>query len=96
MSLVQIPINCDDLFNDGNDRPVGGHTRQVRLLPTPMGNRPCLWISPYFVMQALDGVEEPCRVCVILLSKGPPKPDVVLITIPQKVIEKFPLVPVEW
>ena len=83
-----------------SDVPKHGERRLVKLLPTPFGSRPAIWTSPYKVQEVFEigGAPEAARVCVLLLSPGSPgeKPDVVVVTIPDAAIYKFPLVPVEW
>jgi hypothetical protein len=98
-SSVSIPLSIDETLGDflkASDKPVLGEKRLVRLLPTPFGSREAIWISPYEFMENFEAGPERARVCIVLISKGPPKPDVACIIIPSAAIEKFPLVPVEW
>lgn len=98
-NAVEIPLIVSDEIMKASDNPILGDRRLVRLLPTPFGSRPSIWISPYTSMEICDpktGIAEKVRKCIVLISKGPPHPDVAVLTIPVNVIEKFPLVPVEW
>lgn len=79
-----------------DEKPVHGNRRLVRLIPTPLGSRPAIWVSPYLVQEQFEDGVHIARKVIVLLSKGPPKPDVAVITIPDAAISKFPLVPVEW
>jgi len=44
----------------------------------------------------MDGPLEPIVKCLLLVSKGPPKPDVVCISIRPDDLIKFPMAPIEW
>jgi hypothetical protein len=83
-----------------SDRPVIGQQRLVRFLPVPGTEKlfPCIWMSPYHMYEHLENGEplEQLVRCVVLISKGPPKPDVVIISIRPDDLEKFPRAPVEW
>lgn len=84
-----------------SDRPVMGKQRLVRFLPAVPGMKerfPCIWTSPYTVKGPLekDGPLEPLHVCLILISKGPPKPEIVGIHIRAEDLDKFEMAPVEW
>jgi len=86
-------------FAKPSDRPVGGEQRLVRYLPCGLPGTeamllPCIWISGYEVFD--EDLKEKVRICILLLEKGPPKPDIVAVRIPSKAIEKFPMAPVEW
>jgi hypothetical protein len=98
--VAEIPITISDEIARPCDVPKRGERRLVRLLPTPFGSRPAIWTSPYKVPTILQEGQpaEPCRVCILLMSAGSPeaRPDVICVTIPDAVIAKFPLVPVEW
>ena len=98
--LVEVPVTVTSDVARPDDPPRHGSRRLVRLLPTPFGSRPAIWTSPYATMEVYRPGESPTRsrVCVVLLSPGEPgvKPDVVVVTIPEDAVEKFPLVPVEW
>jgi hypothetical protein len=80
--------------------PRTGERRLVRFLPTPMGSRPALWISPYYTMEIFQTgcPAERAKKCIVLLNPGSDteKPDTAVITIPADAIEKFPWIPVEW
>ena len=82
-----------------SDRPVMGKQRLVRFLSVmDTGLYPAIWISPYTVKEQIetDGPFVPVVRCVVLVSKGPPKPDIVVLTMRPEDIEKFPRAPVEW
>ncbi len=97
---IDIPITISGDIARPCDIPKKGERRLVKLLPTPFGSRPAIWTSPYkFMMSTQEGSPaEPCRNCILLMSTGSPteRPDVILITIPDAAIDKFPDVPVEW
>jgi len=96
---VEIPIILSGDLADlakPDTKPVLGDRRLVRLIPTPFGSRPAIWISPYAIKEQFEDGVHKARKIIVLLSKGPPKPDVAVITIPEAAIEKFPWVPVEW
>lgn len=88
-------IEIGSEFAKPSERPVTGDKRMVRYLPFPIGNfmLPAIWISPYVVMDPDIGR---AKVAILLLDKGPPKPDVVSVRIPEEAVEKFPYGPVEW
>ena len=98
--LVEVPVVVSSDVAKVGEPPRQGERRLVRLLPTPFGSRPAIWTSPYATKKVYLPGESPTRsrVCVVLLSPGEPgvKPDVVVVTIPEDAVEKFPLVPVEW
>jgi hypothetical protein len=83
-----------------SDRPVMGQQRLVRFLPVPGTKQlfPCIWMSTYRWKEQLEdnGPLEPIVKCLLLVSKGPPKPDVVCISIRPDDLVKFPQAPVEW
>lgn len=93
-------ISISDEIAKPCDVPRSGDRRLVRLLPTPFGSRPAIWTSPYEVMAVLGEGEPPerCRVCILLMSAGShaERPDVIVVTIPEAAIDKFPQVPVAW
>lgn len=101
--LIEIDIpnvqGMEDILKP-SDRPVMGKQRLVRFLPVPGTNQlfPCIWMSPYRIKEPLEigGPLEPLVRCLLLVSKGPPKPDSVCISIRPDDIGKFPLAPVEW
>jgi hypothetical protein len=86
-------------FAKPSDKLVTGDKRLVRWLPCGLpGTKgmllPSLWISPY---ERFDEDErQNMKFCILLLSKGPPKPETAGVWIPSDAIEKFPLGPVEW
>jgi hypothetical protein len=86
-------------FAKPSDRPVLGDKRLVRYLPVPLPGMsgmlmPCLWISEYEVFD--EDLKVKVKKCLVLMSKGPPHPEIVCVTIPSDAIEKFPTGPVEW
>ena len=86
-------------FAKPNDKPVFGDQRLVRYLPVPLPGLkgmmlPCVWMSDYDVFD--DDLKENVKVCLVLLSKGPPHPEVVCVRIPSAAVDKFPKGPVEW
>jgi hypothetical protein len=97
-NLIEIPISLDPSLTNVVKPGEGlrGDRRLVRFLPTPFGSREAIWISPYETIEHFENGPEKARKCIVLLSKGPPKPDIAVITIPSSAIDKFPLVPVEW
>ena len=102
-SLIEISMpavqGMEELLKP-SDRPVMGQQRLVRFLPVPGTEQlfPCIWMSPYRIYEPLENGEprEPLVRCIVLVSKGPPKPDVVVISIRPDDLEKFPKAPVEW
>ena len=102
-NLIVIPVpeiqGMDEILKP-NDRPVMGKQRLVHFLPVPGTDKlfPAIWISPYTIGQQMapGGPLEPTVQCLILISKGPPKPDVVCISIDPSALHKFPMAPVEW
>jgi hypothetical protein len=104
-NLIVIPIpavqGMDEILKPST-RPIMGEQRLVRFLPVPGTDKlfPAIWISPYTHYQQMDpllgGPAEPTVVCLVLISKGPPKPDVVCVSIDPAALHKFPMAPVEW
>ena len=102
-NLIEISIpavqGMEDILKP-SDRPVMGKQRLVRFLPVPGTNQvfPCIWMSPYRSREQLEtgGPTEPLVRCLLLVSKGPPKPDVVCVSMRPDDLEKFPVAPVEW
>jgi hypothetical protein len=95
---VEIPI-----ANLSGSRPEAtpnrGERRIVKLAETPFGWGHVIWTSPYTVDDPeLNAGHELrlCRVCVVLADKGPPKPEPVIMTIPVRILEKYPEDSVEW
>jgi hypothetical protein len=103
-SLIEISI--PDIQGMGeilkpSDHPVMGKQRLVRFLPAVPGMKelfPCIWMSPYRTREKLEanGPSELLVKCLILVSKGPPRPEIACISIRPDDLEKFPLAPVEW
>ena len=86
-------------FAKPSERAVVGDKRMVRHLPCGLPGTagmmlPCLWISPYEVFD--PDLKENVKICILLLTKGPPKPDIVAVRMAASAIEKFPMAPVEW
>jgi hypothetical protein len=86
-------------FATPSDRPIFGEKRLVRYLPVPLPGMngmlmPCIWMSDYVEMDA--DLNENVKVCLVLLGKGPPRPDVICVRIPATAVDKFPMGPVEW
>ena len=100
--VISIPdIQGMDEILKPSDRPVMGQQRLVRFLPAVPGMKelfPCIWMSPYHTREKLeaDGPSELLIKCLILVSKGPPRPEIACISIRPDDLEKFPLAPVEW
>lgn len=97
--VVPISVVPGSEFARPSDRPVFGDKRLVRHLPVPLpGTKglmlPCIWMSDYEVMDADIGAM--VKICIVLLGKGPPNPDVVCVRIPTDAVDKFPMLPVEW
>ena len=79
--------------------PHRGERRIVKLIETPLGWGHALWLSPYTVDDPdLNAGHELrlCRVCVVLVGKGPPKPEPVIMTVPVAILAKYPEDSVEW
>jgi hypothetical protein len=94
-----IKIEVVGEFAKPSDRPVVGEKRLVRYLPLGMPGTagmmlPSLWVSPYEVYD--EDLKENVKICILLLSKGPPKPEIAAVRVPSAAIEKFPMGPVEW
>jgi hypothetical protein len=102
-NLIEIAlpsIQMDEILKP-SDRPVVGNQRLVRFLPAIPGMNelfPCIWMSPYTTYELIDeqGTMAKLVTCLILISKGPPKPEVVPIRIQPEKLTLFPLMPVEW
>jgi hypothetical protein len=101
-NLIEIPIpeiqGMDEILKPSN-RPVMGEQRLVRFLPVPGTDKlfPAIWISPYTTRQEMvGGTWESTVWCLLLVSKGPPKPNTVCIAIDPAALHKFPMAPVEW
>lgn len=94
-----IKIEVIGEFAKPSDQPVAGNKRLVRHLPFGMPGTagmllPCIWTSPYEIYD--EDLKENVKVCILLLSKGPPRPEIVAVRIPTAAIEKFSMAPVEW
>jgi hypothetical protein len=79
--------------------PTRGERRIVKLVETPVGWGHAVWTSPYTVEDSdlnLDGSKVLCRVCVVLVGKGPPKPEPLIMTIPISYLLACPEDVVEW
>ena len=76
-----------------------GDRRIVKIVETPVGWGHAVWTSPYTVEDpdlALDGSKTLCKVCVVIVGKGPPKPEPVIMTIPVAYLEACAEDVVEW
>ena len=102
--LIEISIpdirGMDEILKP-SDHPVMGQQRLVRFLPAVSGMKevfPCIWMSPYRTREQLKAGDPPERVikCLILVSKGPPQPEIACISIRPEDLDKFPMAPVEW
>lgn len=96
---VPIEVVAGSEFVTASDKPVHGEKRLVRYIPVPLPGangilKPCIWMSPYVEFD--DDIKANVKVCLVLLSEGPPRPDVICVRIPADAIEKFPLAPVGW
>jgi hypothetical protein len=80
--------------------PNRGERRIVKFVETALGWGWVLWTSPYTVEDTESNPQDrslwPCRVCVVLVGKGPPKPEPVIMTIPIIILAKYPEAAVEW
>jgi len=79
--------------------PNRGARRIVKLVKTPVGWGHAIWTSPYTIDDPkLNAAHELrlCRVCVVLVSKGPPLPQPVIMTVPVATLATFPEDSVEW
>lgn len=90
---IEIPISGMSGAK-ASPEPARGDRRIVKLVETPFGWAPAVWTSPYTVDDPDLG--EKCRICVVLVGKGPPKPEVVIMTIPVGILERYPEDAVEW
>jgi hypothetical protein len=94
--VIDIPVQLA-MLDQIDMAPRKGACRIVRMIPTPMGEGPAIWTSPYTITDpdVGDG-REPCRRCAVLIAKGPPRPEIVLITIPAALLPKCREGVVEW
>ena len=82
-----------------SDRPVLGQQRLVPFISIQgIGEFPVIWTSPYTIKSPIEenGPPTTAVVCLVLISKGPPKPDIICITIRPEDLAKCRLAPVEW
>lgn len=82
-----------------SETPVSGERRIVPYLPVGLPGMkgrlfPCIWQSPYSVFDS--DLREQVKICIMLITEGPPKPDIMAIRIPAEAITKFPTGPVNW
>ena len=103
-NLIEISIpaiqGMDEILKP-SDRPVMGTQRLVRFLPAVPGMKelfPCIWMSPYRMKEQLENEGPVVHLvkCLILVSKGPPQPEIACISIRPEDLNKFPMAPVEW
>ena len=99
---IEIPIpsiqGMDEILKP-NNRPVMGNQRLVRFLPLLGVNVfPAIWISPYTTKEIIDkeGTVASVVKCILLISKGPPKPEIACVSIRPEDLTKCPMAPVEW
>jgi len=97
--MSDIKIEIAEAFVKPSDKPVLGDRRMVRYLPAGLpGTKgmmlPCIWLSPYEVYDS--DLKEMVKIGILLLEKGPPKPEIIAVRIPSRAIEKFPTGPIEW
>ena len=71
-----------------------GDRRIVKLVETPVGWGHAIWTSPYTVDD--PDLKDLCRVCVVLVGKGPPKPEPLIMTIPVAYLNACAEDVVEW
>lgn len=96
-NLVEIPIDVagGDVFTIDKSAPVrGGGSRMVPLIPTPLGNCPCIWRS-HKITKGSKG--QPVYEGILLASRDPP--ETAAFEIDVTVADKenaFPMVAVEW
>ena len=101
--LIEIAMpavqGMDDILKP-SDHPVRGKQRLVRFLPVPGTKQlfPCIWMSNYRWKEQIEdnGPLEQVVKCLLLVSKGPPRPDILCISIRPDDLVKFPEAPVEW
>lgn len=74
--------------------PGRGDRRVVKLVETPVGWGHAVWTSPYTINDPDVGAV--CRVCVVIVGKGPPKPEPLIMTIPVDYLQACPEDSVEW
>ena len=84
-------------FLKASERPAYGEQRLVRHIPVPLPGakgqvRPAIWTSPYEISEGGANV----RRCLVLINKGPPYPEIIMVSIISADLEKCPLMPVEW
>lgn len=89
MSVIQIPTGA--AIDGWRVEKRGGTHRFVKLLPTPFGERPCIWASQD-TRPGEDGA--PCFAAVVLLSRDPP--ETMRVNVPVPIWEQLPTGPVEW
>ena len=95
MSLTTIHLPKLDLVGARPQAIPGvGDRRLVKLVETPLGWGHALWTSPYTVEN--PDCRATCRVCVVLVGKGPPRPEPVVMTIPVDYLKACSLDAVEW
>jgi hypothetical protein len=95
-------VECEEIspldpsFIAARGQPLRGETRTVPLFPLPGSTLmyPCIWMSPYEIPD--DDLKQRVRVCVLLMSQGPPRPEVAAVRAPSSVVSKFPTGPINW
>lgn len=95
--MAEINIASQVTLERPDPTPNRGSRRIVKMVPTPVGMGWAIWTSPYTIVDPDVGTgKEPCRLCVVLIAKGPPKPEPVVITIPDALLARCPEDSVEW
>ena len=96
---IQSIVRGMDEILKPSDRPVLGQQRLVHFISIRgIGEFPVIWTSPYTIKSSIEENGPPTNSiqCLVLISKGPPKPDVICITIRPEDLTKCRLAPVEW
>ena len=93
VGMVEVPVS-GMTGEHATISPARGERRIVKIVETPFGWAPAVWTSPYTVYD--PDLKEPCKVCVVLVGKGPPKPELVIMTIPAAILARYPEDAVEW
>lgn len=93
VGMIEIPISLSS-GDKPQIIPSRGERRLVKLVETPLGWGHALWTSPYNVVDPDLGTQ--CKVCVVLVGKGPPKPEPVIMTIPIDYLKACPEDAIEW
>jgi hypothetical protein len=80
--------------------PNRGDRRIVKFVETALGWGWAIWTSPYTIVDSETNPQDrslwTCRKCIVLVGKGPPAPEPVIMTIPEIILAKYPEAAVEW